>query len=181
MTNVTLCGVPAWIVAQSPLAVVVQTGRAVGPTNGDVVVYSAGYGSITRTNAFTYCLADITTNGTPLWWLDQYGLINDTTDTDGDGMRECDEYMAGTCPTSGASVLAITNAQTTAVSNGGFVVQWPSVLDRTYAVDRTTNLVLTEFAPVATNLPATPPVNVHTDAASGLRNAAYRIRVMLSQ
>ena len=56
-------------------------------------------------------------------------------------------------------------------------MQWPSIFDRTYAVDRTTNLVLTDFAPLATNLPAPPPINVHTDAASGISNAAYRVRV----
>jgi alpha-tubulin suppressor-like RCC1 family protein len=56
VTNVTLCGAAATVVTQGLLAVVVQTAPAplAVPTNGDVVVYSAGYGHITRTNGFTY-------------------------------------------------------------------------------------------------------------------------------
>jgi len=54
VTNVTLCGVPAMVVTQNISAVVVQSGPAMVPTNGDVVVRSAGYGNIIRTNGFTY-------------------------------------------------------------------------------------------------------------------------------
>jgi len=175
VTNVTLCGVAATIVTQNPWRVVVQTRPATGPTNGDVVVYSAGYGSILRANAFTYFADTFTTNGTSQAWMDSYGLTNDVTDADSDGMREWEEYIAGTDPTNRKSLLVITNAQMTAGAD--FVLRWPSVSNRIYAVGRTTNLLIPGFAQAATNLPATPPVNVHTDAVPGLNNAAYRIQV----
>jgi len=64
VTNVTLCGVAAMIITQDISALVVQTGPAITPTNGDVVVYSMGYGSISLTNGFTYYdLPTVVTHG----------------------------------------------------------------------------------------------------------------------
>ncbi len=178
VTNVTLCGVAATIVSQSPLAVIVRTGPASVPTNGDVVVCSAGYGRIALARGFSYFNETYTPHGTPQAWLDKYGLTSDTSDTDGDDMPEWAEYKAGTVPALNTSRLSITNVSTTVAPGGaGIVLQWPSVFGRTYAVDRATNGVYTNFVPLATNLPATPPGNVHTDSAAVPPRAAYRIRL----
>jgi trimeric autotransporter adhesin len=128
VTNVTLCGVAATIVTQSSCRVIVQTVPAAAPTNGDVGVYSTGYGSISRTNAFTYFTETYTTNGTPQTWLDQYGLTNDLSDTDGDGMPAWAEYRAGTDPTDPASRLALNIGQM--ASN--LLLSWSNTGNRTY-------------------------------------------------
>lgn len=93
-------------------------------------------------------------------------------DTDGDGMTDGSELTAGTNPTNAFSVLSVTNPL---LDPAVFVLQWPSVSNRIYGVDRATNLIL--FEVLATNLPATPPVNVHTDQVPGIDKAFYRINV----
>ncbi|HLX72929.1 MAG TPA: kelch repeat-containing protein, partial [Verrucomicrobiae bacterium] len=55
VTNVTLCGIPATIVADySPTQLVVTAGTAVIGTTGDVVVNSTTYGATVASNAYTY-------------------------------------------------------------------------------------------------------------------------------
>jgi N-acetylneuraminic acid mutarotase len=55
VTNVTLCGIPATIVADySPTQIVVTAGATITPTTGDVVVNSTSYGVTVASNAFTY-------------------------------------------------------------------------------------------------------------------------------
>ncbi|NCD34941.1 MAG: DUF5050 domain-containing protein [Spartobacteria bacterium] len=57
VTNVTLCGVAATIDSQSATQIVVTAGVAGGAVTGDVVVVSTGFGTTTRSNAFTYTAA----------------------------------------------------------------------------------------------------------------------------
>jgi N-acetylneuraminic acid mutarotase len=55
VTSVTLCGIPATILADySPGQVVVTAGIAIHPTNGDVVVCSTSYGVTVKSNAYSY-------------------------------------------------------------------------------------------------------------------------------
>jgi hypothetical protein len=54
ITNVTLCNVPATIITQGLHSVTVTAGVSPAGTNGDVVVQSAGFGTMTLTNGFTY-------------------------------------------------------------------------------------------------------------------------------
>jgi hypothetical protein len=60
-----------------------------------------------RTRAF-----DARPLGTPNWWLTMHGVA-ETTDTDGDGLLEWQEYIAGTIPTNAASLLAIVDLGST--------------------------------------------------------------------
>lgn len=114
-------------------------------------------------------------------WLASYGLPSngsaDYLDSDGDGMNNWQEYLAGTNPTNGASLFKITSSQVTASTQ--FVVRWSSVSNRLYDVMRATNLIGSAgaFLPVpgATNLSATPPQNTWTDSVS--RPSFYRISV----
>ncbi len=114
-------------------------------------------------------------------WLASYGLPSngsaDYLDSDGDGMNNWQEYLAGTNPTNGGSVFKITSSQT--ISSTQFVVRWSSVSNRLYDVMRATNLTGSAgaFVPVsgATNLSATPPQNTWTDSVS--RPSFYRVSV----
>ncbi|MCF7817456.1 MAG: hypothetical protein K9M54_06210 [Kiritimatiellales bacterium] len=117
--------------------------------------------------------------GTPYGWLLQYGLTNYDADAmadiDGDGFLSWQEYVAGTDPTNSASFFQITSADATPQ---GAVIRWPSVSNRFYDLDWTTNL-LDGFAvlPGATNLPATPPENAYTNPLDGRASSFYRVGV----
>ena len=118
---------------------------------------------------------------TPYWWLAQYGLTNfaadAVADTDGDGLLNWQEYIAGTNPTNPASVFRISTAD---VEPQGTVIRWTSVSNRLYSLSRTTNL-LESFTAVAdaTNLPATPPENIYTNQQND-PSAFYKISVQQS-
>jgi hypothetical protein len=77
------------------------------------------------------------TTGSFAAWLQLYHLPTtgsaDFLDTDGDGLNNCQEWLAGTVPTNALSVLkmsAVTN------DNTGTTVTWQSVPGRPYVVQR---------------------------------------------
>lgn len=93
--------------------------------------------------------ADFTSNDTPKYWLDEYELVTggdyeaaDVSDTDSDGLKAWEEYVAGTDPTDTASVLKI-NSISNSVS--GFVINWQSIEGKTYSI--VTNSSLTSPNP----------------------------------
>ena len=85
--------------------------------SGDVSSPSTNDNPLTFTLDFARVVAgtfaaNLATNyGTPEWWLASYGLTNDTSgneetnDSDGDGMPNWEEYVAGTDPTNADSVF----------------------------------------------------------------------------
>ena len=118
-------------------------------------------------------------------WLAAHSLPSDGSadyaDSDGDGMNNWQEYVAGTDPTNSDSVLAITAISNLAPSAAtGFVIQWSSTTGKWYSLDRSTNLL--SIPPfdfnVRSNVPATPPLNTETDTTSqGQGLYFYRIGV----
>jgi hypothetical protein len=116
-------------------------------------------------------------------WLASYGLPSngsaDYADSDGDGMNNWQEYLAGTNPTNASSVFRITSGQV--ISGPHFVLQWSSVSNRLYDVMSATSLGTGSgmFVPLpgATNLVGTPPVNTWTDSVSRPTPAFYRLNV----
>jgi hypothetical protein len=95
-------------------------------------------------------------------------------DWDGDGYSDGWEYYAGTDPTNSASYLWIDGAA--AVGDSGWILEWPSVADRTYILERSTNL-LDGFTALVTNA-ATPPQNVYTDTTASVESTCiYRVKV----
>jgi len=119
----------------------------------------------------------------PEWWLYQEGLTNQTpaqeavTDHDGDGMLSWQEYRAVTDPNDPESVTMPVVEVMPLV--GSVLVEWLSFTNPAtlYDVHRATNL-LEGFFPVATNLPATPPVNVFTNPGSAAEFEVYRVRAV---
>ena len=68
VTNVTLCGIAATILADnSPTQIVVQASAAAVGTNGDVVVRSTSYGTTVASNAYTYGVAINASAGANGW------------------------------------------------------------------------------------------------------------------
>jgi autotransporter-associated beta strand protein len=149
-----------------------------GMTQGVVSQYV--FVAVTNDRSLDAVFAEqLATNSTPLWWLANYGYSNgfDTAalvDADHDGMTNWQEYIAGTDPTNGGSVLVVSNFVSSAP--GQVVLQWPSVADRVYAVERATNLN-NGFSALATNLAARTPMNSYTDVVDQAGALFYRIRV----
>jgi len=71
------------------------------------------------------------------------------------------EWLAGTDPTNSASGLLVQGQMNFA---SGFVLQWPSVAGKYYRVERATNLTEGFNDLLRTNIAATPPLNLETDA-----------------
>jgi hypothetical protein len=75
----------------------------------------------------------------PYLWAQQYGLSTDgLIDSDGDGMNNWQEWIAGTNPTNAASLLKILSVSN---SVSGTTVTWQSVSGKTYLLQRSTNLL----------------------------------------
>ena len=116
-------------------------------------------------------------NGLPVdWQMLYFGRtgVDPQADPDGDGMSTGAEYLAGTDPTDPDSALAFIDVT---LVGGGMQLEWWSVAGRSYAVQRSSNLV-GEFIDVATGLGATPPSNVWNDvSAPGAGLHFYRLRI----
>jgi hypothetical protein len=100
-----------------------------------------------------------------------------TADPDHDGLNNEQEYWAGTSPTNAASCLALYSLTNNPVVPGEYLVRWQSVSDRWYTVQAATNLLTGFNLNLRTNIPATPPVNVHTDNVGGAGQKFYRVKV----
>ena len=94
-----------------------------------------------------------------------------TADADGDHMSNYGEFRAGTDPRDATSVWE--GQAEFGPDEHHLVVSWPSIENRTYRVNRSTNL-LEGFQIIATNIPACPPINVYTDAVNDTERVYYR-------
>jgi len=84
--------------------------------------------------------------GTPLEWLEYWGLTDDPpeiaelTDYDGDGVPAWQEYIAGTCPTNSADRFLITKIEPDGAGWFNFAWRPDNVPDRIYTMEGKTNL-----------------------------------------
>ena len=124
--------------------------------------------------------SDLDGDGLPDWWEGIYGSETGMVagaDADGDDMSNYAEFVAGTDPTNEFSYLAVVSPLQ-GPEGAGAVVRWTSASNWYYRIDRSTNLVDGFVQGVLTSLPATPPMNVCTDAApAGAGPMYYRIGV----
>ena len=124
-------------------------------------------------------IVDTDTNGLPDWWEQQYfqqltGSSPDA-DADHDGLSNLGEWLAGTNPTNATSGLRLA---VQSAGPDGAVLLWPSVVGKTYRIDRATNLATGFNSIVRTNITATAPTNTETDDSVLPGNARfYRIGV----
>lgn len=95
-------------------------------------------------------------------------------DNDRDGLSNWEEYLAATDPT----VSNMPALQLTVVADapeGGAEIRWPAVAGTSYNVTRA-EASSTIFTEIATNVPATPPTNVHIDREGA--SSAFRYRIV---
>lgn len=111
------------------------------------------------------------------WEMQYFGAVTNAdaaSDADGDGFIDLHEFLAGTVPTHAGSHLAATAITTQSV--GEVVIVWQSASNRSYVLERSFD-GLASLAGFASNLPATPPVNVYTDNVATNAAGFYRIRL----
>ena len=94
------------------------------------------------------------------------------TDSDGDGMTDAAEIIAGTDPNDPNSVLRIT-----ALDIGNQQVIWDSVSNINYQVLGTTDLTL-PFAPISPLIHASGSPSFFTDGFFDPTNKFYRIQIV---
>ena len=147
------------------------------------------YYRVAATNAAglsAYCFASARTWSVYEFWLRSHfggadlnnlSLSGPTADADHDGLNNEQEYWAGTSPTNPASCLVLYALTNNPVVPGEYVVRWQSVSNRWYTVQAATNLLTGFNLNLRTSIPATPPVNVHTDSVSGVGCRFYRVQV----
>jgi len=107
-----------------------------------------------KKNSSNVALDDVIVNG---MWLSG-------TDSDGDGMDDHDEYVAGTDPQTESSVLALDSIATNMTATANLIFRWPSATGRTYSIWRATN-VLGPYTQHVAGLSANAPTNSLTNAA----------------
>jgi hypothetical protein len=98
-------------------------------------------------------------------WLQQYGLPTDGSadyaDSDGNGMKNWQKWVAGLNPTNAASVLQVLSPMP---SGTNLVVTWQSVTNINYFLQRSSSLAPGSFQPLATNLPGWAGVTTYIDS-----------------
>jgi ELWxxDGT repeat protein len=120
-------------------------------------------------------------DGLPDWWEQRFfgGLdARPEDDPDGDGMTNWQESRAGTDPNKIDSVLKIANVIPT--GEGKIRLEWPSVIDHSYALLRSSQLSSRpeDYTIVARGIWATPPTNNYVDTtATGQGPYFYRLRL----
>lgn len=133
--------------------------------------------------SFAYAIVgppgDMDGDGLPDWWeLAYFGNRTNAVphqDVDADGQSNWQEFKAGTNPTNPASVFELVNAPLT---NDPRIIsfQWPSAVNRKYAVFLSTNL-LAGFSVLQSNVLATPPFNILTDTNKSAGGHYYRVMI----
>ena len=101
-------------------------------------------------------------------------------DSDGDGITDIQELLAGTNPYNANSVLQMNRPyRPTGVGGTGMAIEWTSVTGKYYTVQRSTNLMASPaFTDIASHVPAQTPVTVYTDTTATAEGPYfYRVQV----
>ena len=124
-----------------------------------------------------YTFIDANHNGVSDAWEKYYfGAVltnrTDLTDSDGDGMTDYAEFIAGTDPTNPASKLVFTGALIQ--TNSAVEFQWSAVPGRSYQLLSSSNLI--SWVPIMDWTPATRSPMTFT-ATNGVGARVYRVQV----
>ncbi len=118
-------------------------------------------------------------DGMPAGWEAANGFsdanpVDAAQDADRDGLSNAEESVAGTGPRDPASFLRVTAVSAAPQgTESAFDLTWSSVSNRVYSIERSTTLE--SWEPVASGLPATPPLNQYKDILPLGGWAYYRV------
>lgn len=154
-------------------------GVLVPRTNNNYIFLASGCSPGLRSLYYYWVAPPLGTNTYQVTYSNIFTLSDTRTfvvtrpgDSDGDGMSDYNEVLAGTDPQSAASALRITE-----LANGNQLVVWDSVAGRNYQVLATTNL----FYPMQVISPvvqASSSSSFYFDAAPDATNKFYRIQLL---
>jgi Bacterial TSP3 repeat len=112
------------------------------------------------------------------WEMDYFGAVTTNrtqlTDTDGDGMSDYAEFIAGTNPTNAASRFYFTQI---AQTNRLVELEWTVVTNRLYQVNISTNLKSWSPVTVWSQASDSPTMN-YTATNSGNASRFFRVQVL---
>ncbi len=135
-------------------------------------------------------IADVDSDGDgiPDWWMLAYfnhptGQDADNSmaneDADGDGMSNLQEFLSGTDPGNPNSSFRITQV---VVAGNDLQVSWPTVLGKTYQLQRSVTVNLTDgWSNVGSQAAGTGSIFTQTDVGAGTNNPPLFYRVQLVQ
>ncbi|MCF7847600.1 MAG: glycoside hydrolase [Kiritimatiellales bacterium] len=118
----------------------------------------------------------------PASWMEDYELPTDGSadfiDSDGDGMDNYFEWLAGTVPTNVLSLFTLAY-DSSAASSEGFRLHWNSLTNRSYRIDCSTNLMDSPaFRTLRSDIPGETGTTEFIDTDSvGKPEAFYRISI----
>lgn len=148
------------------------------PAQGSLTVNAATRGLVERIDlGLGQFPPDSDGDGLPDWWEALFPLAgNPDVDTDGDGLSNRKEYVAGTDPQDPASSLEF--VQVVAEEPGVALVVWSSVAGRSYTLLRAPKLSLDprDYLEIRSGIVAQGPVTSYRDR-SAIANGFYRVRV----
>ena len=113
-------------------------------------------------------------DGTNAWDMGAFEFVRPGVDSDHDGLQDTAEVVAGTNPMDAASVLRL--VASLPAGPDSMALHWTSASGRRYALLRA-DAPAEDFQPVATNLNATPPLNVSIVSMGSAQSGFYRIQV----
>jgi hypothetical protein len=162
------------------------SGSFANATNGSRLVTSDGFGNFLVSYGGTalvlgdFKAVDTDGDGLPDWWEQTYfGSVTGATagaDSDGDGLSNLQEFLAGTVPTDSSSALRIVAILT---SGPDILIRFSSASGKRYLVEYKNGLSDTSWSTLMDNIPGNGSIlQIIDPGAASLPRRFYRISLI---